>query len=225
MHLYEVVGSREERQKLHASNETERITSFNNRQEYMSLHGPRQEESSEYQQPQQCGKNTKKAENKKGASDSEYHELKHELKQTKICLHVLYLLIVILFLMTASSLGLAAYCFSSIILSSNDLEYRLNTINSEVLSQRIFINKQFNTTDEELVSQRTFINNVELLYNTTNAEITSQRMFINTLNSQLNGIDSDVSTVRSSVSSLQSQLTRILTESSLQITVTNQPSK
>ena len=78
IHPYEDVGSREEIQKLYESNEMEGITSFNDRQEYMPLCGPRQEESSEYQQPQQCGRNTKTAKNKEGAS--EYHVLKHKLK-------------------------------------------------------------------------------------------------------------------------------------------------
>ena len=183
----------------------ERITSFNDRQEYMSLCGPRQEESSEYQQPLQCGRNTKTAENKEGAS--EYHMLKDELKQTKICLRAMCLLIVILFLITASSLGLAAYCLSST-KSGNELEYRLNMINSEVTSHRIFIN------------------NLESQFNTTNAEVASQRSSITILNSQLNGIDSDVSIVNGSVTNLRSQLTRILTNySSFQIIITSQPSK
>ena len=51
MHLHEVVGSQKGGQKLkcHASNETEtlRITSFND--SYMSLRGPQQEDSTEYQ--------------------------------------------------------------------------------------------------------------------------------------------------------------------------------
>ena len=160
----------------------------------------------------------KTTENKEGAS--EYHVLKDELKQTKIRLRALYLLIVILFLITASSLGLAAYCFSSI-KSSSGVEYRLNTINSEVVSQRTFINNlesqfnaevayqmtfisnlesQLNTTNAEVASQRTLISNLESQFNTTSAEVTSQRIFIN---SQLNEIDSDISTVRSSVTNLQ----------------------
>jgi hypothetical protein len=241
MHLYEVVGSQGEQK--YASNEMERITSFNDGQEYMSLCGPRQEETSEYQQPQRCGRNTKTAANNdevKGTSDC--HVLKDELKRTKICLRALNFLIVILFLITVLSLGLAAYCLSST-RSGNDVEYRLNTINSEVISQRTYINNlesqlktinssqrtftnnvetQFNTINAEAVSQRTFINNLESQFNTTNSEVVSQRTFVTTLNSQLN---SDISTVRSSVTSLQNQLTRILTNSSLQITVTNQPSK
>ena len=83
MHLYEAVGSRQKRQKLHANNEMERITSFNDRQEsYMSLHGPQQEESSEYQQPLQCGRNIKTTENTEGAS--EYHVLKDEQKYASV---------------------------------------------------------------------------------------------------------------------------------------------
>ena len=72
MHLYEVVGSqRGQKLKCHASNkmETLRITSFNDRQEYMLLCDPQQEDSSEYQQPQQCGSNTKTAENKEGTPE------------------------------------------------------------------------------------------------------------------------------------------------------------
>ena len=165
MHLYEIIGSQGgQKLKLHASNETERIRSFNNKQEYMSLRGPRQEESSEYQQPQHCGRNTKTTENKEGAS--EYHMLKDELKQTKIHLRALYLLIVILFLITASSLGLAAYCFSSI-KSSSGVEYRLNTINSEVVSQRTFINNLESQFNAEVAYQRTFISNLESQLNTT----------------------------------------------------------
>jgi cell division protein FtsB len=211
MHLYEPIGF-QGGQKLHASNETERIsiTSFNDGEEYtyMSQHGSQQKESSEYQQPQQlqCSrtdtKTAVKNDDAKGASDC--HVLKEELRQTKVCLCALSLLIVILFLITVSSLGLAAYCLGSI-RSGNDLEYRLNTINSEA------------------TSQRTFINNLESQLNTISAEVTSQRTFVNTLNSQLNGIDSAVSTVRSSVTSLQNQL--ILTNSSLQVALRSQPSE
>ena len=134
MHLYEV-GSRQKRQKLHANNETERITSFNDRQEeYMSLRGPRQEDSNEYQQPQQCGSNIKTAENKILKGASEYHVLKDELKQTKVCLHVLSLLIIILFLMTSLCLGLAAYCFSSTRSRNDFLNSRLNGIDSSLIN-------------------------------------------------------------------------------------------
>ena len=129
---YEVVGSTEERQLLHASNEMERITSFNDSQEYMSLCGPQQEESSEYQQPLQCGRNTKTAENNEGVS--EYHVLKHELKQTKVCLCALSLLIIILFLMTSLCLGLAAYCFSSTRSRNDFLNSRLNGIDSSLIN-------------------------------------------------------------------------------------------
>ena len=239
MHLYEVVGSQGgQKLKCCARNETERITNFNDSQEYMSLCGPRQEESSEYQQPQQCGSNIKTAENTEGAP--EYHVLIDKLKQIKICLLALCLLIVILFLITASSLGLAAYCFISI-KSSSGIEYRQNTINSEVVSQKTFINNfesqfnaevayqrifisnvesQLNTTNAEVASQRTFISSLESQFNTISAEITSQRIFIN---SQLNEIDSDVSTVSSSVTNLQNQL--ISTNSSLHIALRSQPSK
>ena len=68
MHLYEVIGSQGgQKLKCHASNEMERVTSFNDRQEYMSLCGPRQEDSSEYQQPQllQCGSNIKQQKTRK----------------------------------------------------------------------------------------------------------------------------------------------------------------
>ena len=130
LHLYEVAGYRQKRQKLHANNETEKITSFNDRQEYTSLRGPQQEDSSEYQQPQQCGSNIKTAENKEGVS--EYHMLKDELKQTKVCLHALSLLIMILFLMSSLCLGLAAYCFSSTRSGNNFLNSRLKGINSDV---------------------------------------------------------------------------------------------
>ena len=149
MHLYEVAGSRQKRQKLHANNETERITSFNDRQEeYTSLRGPQQEESSEYQQPQQCGRNTKTAENKILKGASEYHVLKDELKQTKVCLRVLSLLIIILFLMTSLCLGLAAYCLSSTRSGNDFLNSRLNGIDSSLRSQltRILINSSFQGT-------------------------------------------------------------------------------
>ncbi len=244
MHLYEVVGSQGEQKHASYCNEMERITSFNNEQEYMSLCGPQQEESSDYQQPQRCGRtDTKTAANNDEVKEAaDCHVLKDELKRTKICLRALSFLIVILFLITVISLGLAAYCLSST-RSGNDLEHRLNTINSEVMSQRTYINNlesqfnssqgtftnsletQFNTINAEAVSQRTFINDLESQFNTINSEVTSQGTFINTLNSQLNRINSDISTVRSSVTSLQNQLTHILTNSSPQITVTNQPSK
>ena len=228
MPLYEVVGSREEKQKLHASNETERITNFNDRQEYMSLCGPRQEESSEYQQPQQCGRNNmKSAENKEGVSEYHCnHVLKNELKQTKVCLCALSLLIVVLFLITASSLALAAYCYSSSTRSGNNLEYQLNMINSEVVSHKTFINNLESQLSAKVTFQRTFINNLESQVTNINTEVTSQRTSITTLNSRLNELDSDVSIVNGSVTSLQSQLTRILTNySSFQIIITSQPSK
>ena len=166
MHMYEVVGSRGEGQKL--SNEMERITSFDDRQEYMSLHDPQQEGANEYQQPQWCVRNMKTTVNNdemKGSSDC--HISEYEIKQTKRCLCVLSLLIVILFLITASSLGLAAYGFS-IIRNTNDLEYRLNTIKSEV------------------VSQRTSINTLNSRLNEINSDVSTVRSSVTSLESQLN---------------------------------------
>lgn len=67
------------------------------------------------------------------------HSLIDELKQTKRCLCAMSVLIVILFLIIASSLGLAAYGFSRI-RNFNHLEYQLNMINSELVSQGTSVN-------------------------------------------------------------------------------------
>ena len=149
------------------------------------------------------GSNTKTTENTKGAP--EYHVLIDKLKQTKICILALSLLIVILFLITASSLGLAAYCFISI-KSSSGVEYRLNTINSKVVSQRTFINNLESQFNAEVAYQRTFISNVESQLNTTNAEVASQRTFICSLESQFNTTSAEITSQRIFINS---QLIRI----------------
>ena len=168
--------------------------------------------ASKYQQPQWYARKVKTAavskDEVKGSADS--YVIKDELKQTKRCLCVVSVLTVILFLTTASSLGLAAYCFSSI-RNGNDLEYQLNMINSEVISQGTFVNK------------------LETQLNTTNAEVISQGNFINALNSQLNGINLEVSTlpfVRGLVTNLQSQLGILNTNiTSLHSALRSQPRK
>ena len=216
MHMYDVVGSHKERDEL--SYGAERITSFDDKQKYMTLCGTQQEGPSEYQEPQQCTRNTRATVNNdqvKGPSDCQ--ALKDQLKQMKRCLCVLSFLVVIIFLITISSISLAAYYgFSSIRSSAavNNLEHQLNMINLEV------------------VSQRSFVDTLESQFNITNAEIISQRTFINTLSSQLNRIDLEISTlpsVRSSITSLQSQLNNIMNISSqsLQIAIAsrNQPRK
>ena len=90
MHLYEVVGSQGgQKLKCHASNKTEtlRITSFNDRQEYMSLRGPRQEDSSEYQQPQQCGIGTQKQQKTR----KEHQSSREKLKESDMQLYIIIL--------------------------------------------------------------------------------------------------------------------------------------
>ncbi len=230
VHMYDVVGSQGGGHRL---SERSRVTCFDDKQEYMSLHGPQQEGSSEYQEPQWCARNTTAAVSSDGSSDC--HVRKDELKQMKRCLCVLSLLVVILFLTTILSLSLAAYGFSSIRSSVTviNLEYQLNTINSELVSYRTLVNaleSQFNTTNAEVISQRTLTDTLESQFNAINAEVSSQRTSINTLNSQLNETDSEISTVRSSVASLQSQLTNSTllinaNVSSLQIALRSQPRK
>ena len=108
VHVYDIVGYQEGGYR--SSNKIDRVTSFNDRQKYMTLYD-QQAGPSEYQKPQQllCSRGTRAAVNTsndevKGLSDC--HTQKDELKQMKRCLYVLNLLAAILFLMIISSLGL-----------------------------------------------------------------------------------------------------------------------
>ena len=282
-HMYDVVGYQEGGYRSSNKIESVTCTSFNDRQNYMMLSG-QHGGSSEYQELQLCTADPREAvdtrnDEVKGSSDC-YLE-KDELRQIKICLGVLSFLAVILFLMTISALGLAAYGIhytgsttslnsqvqkaslegvvdstdfvtnhsftlfkdqstqemtqilgnlSSISTSLRNmvihLESRMNTTDREVINLMSLratvddVESRLNTINSGVESQRTFINTLESRFNTTNARVTSLRTLVNNLNSQLREIES---TTRTSVNSLQNQLNTNV--SSLQLALRSQPSK
>ena len=157
-HMYDAVGSHEGGDKL--SDKTERITSLNDEQKYMTrVCGLQKEGPCEYQELHQHTRNTRAVisnDEVKGPSDCQV--LKDKLKQTKRCLCVLSLLIAILFLTTISSLSLAAYSIGS----SATVEHQLNTINSEVVSQRNLqsqLNLKYMWLNTEVSSLQTMLRN------------------------------------------------------------------
>ena len=167
MHMYDVVSSHEGRDKL--SYKTERVTSFDDEQKYMTLvHGAQQEEPSEhmYQEPQQCTRNTRAAVSSDEPSD--HHMLKDELKQMKRCLCVLSSLVVILFLVTILSICLAVYGSAS----SSQIQ-KAGVINSsELVSSHTFtlFKEQLNQGIHQL---RNLITNLEIQINDTNVQVVS----------------------------------------------------
>ena len=95
----------------------------------MSLHDLQQEGSNVYQEPQWCARDTRVAvtnDDSQVIGSLHSHMQKDEVKQMKRCLCVLSLLVVILFLMTVSSLGLAAYGIGSSA-SSSQIQIAGNT--------------------------------------------------------------------------------------------------
>ena len=194
VHVYDDAGHRGG-YTYKSSNKTEAVTSFNEQQKYMTLSG-QQGEPSEYQELQLCSyKDTREAVDTCNIGSSDFYGQKDELKKMKRCLCVLSFLVVILFLITVSSLGLAVYG---------------STPSSQIQSLRLTVNNlqsQLNTINSEAGSQRTFINNLESRLNGINSQV------------------STLTPLRTSVTSLESQLRMTnMTISSLQLSIRNQPS-
>ena len=222
MHIYDAVGS----QERGYNNKTERVTSFDNRKQYMTLYSPQKEGPSEYQEPQQRA--TRAVVNNdevKGSSDC--YVLKDELKQMKKCLCMLSLLIVIFFLITVASLGLAAYGFDSRrSLTTTDQEIHQlkslvtnldNDTNLEIISLISLqgtvnmIESRINVTSQEvasLISLRTAVNDLESRLNTVNSEVITQRT---TLESQFNTTNAELVSQRTFINNLGSRLNTEMT--------------
>lgn len=232
MHMYEIVGSQGEGQKL--SDKTERVTSLDDKQEYMSLHGQDGALTNEYQEPQSSDRNTRVAvNNDKVIRPSESLIQKDELKQMKRCLCMLSLLVVILFLITISSLCLAAYGFDRIVSSASRLQIqkvsfqltslittmdtRINDTNLQIVASLMSLRATLNTLESrlniminlEVVSQRTFVNTLESQFNTTNAEVISQRTFVNSLETRFNTTNAQVISQGTLINTLNSRLNEI----------------
>ena len=161
------------------------------------------------QKRQFCSEDTKEAvdtcnDEVKGSAD--HYGQKNELIKMKRCLCMLSFLVAILFLLTVSSLGLAAYGFASIVTPSSQIQ--------EASLE--------DTT--EFSNHKNLVNMIESHINATSGDIASLetlRFIANNLESQLNTINS---TLRSSVISLESQLRMTnMTISSLQFTIRSQP--
>ena len=210
----------------------EAAINLNDQQDYVPMSLCDQQGQSEYQELQLCSMNTRKAadtcnDEVKGSSDRyKLNGQKDELKKMKRCLCVLSFLVVILFLITVSSLGLAAYYGSTLGSEAHNNEQLVALRNvANMLESRI------NTTSRDVASlaslTSTVKNNLESQLNTINSEVVSQRTLINNLESRLNGINSQISTLtplRSSVISLESQLRMTnVTISSLQLAIRSQP--
>ena len=250
MHIYDDV-SHQGGYTYKPSNKTEAVTSFNEWQKYMTLSG-QQGGPSEYQEPQLCSyKDTREAVDTCNNGSSDFYGQKDDLKKMKRCLCVLSFLVVILFLITVSSLGLAAYGFASITTPSSQIQEASSegivdttefihnhnfTLFKEQLTQELvtlrsvvnMIESHINATSRDiasLVSLASIVNNLESQVNTINSEVVSQRTFTNNLESRLNGTNSQVSTLRSSVTTSQSQLRMTnTTVSYLQLAIRSQPS-
>ena len=223
VHVYDDAGHRGG-YTYKSSNKTEAVTSFNEQQKYMTLSG-QQGEPSEYQELQLCSyKDTREAVDTCNIGSSDFYGQKDELKKMKRCLCVLSFLVVVLFLITVSSLGLAAYGSTpSSQIQEASAEGIIKTTDSE------FSNHDFTLFKEQLTQEAIQIwENISSLRNTVNQEAGSQRTFINNLESRLNGINSQVSTLtplRTSVTSLESQLRMTnMMISSLQLSMRSQPS-
>ena len=218
MHMYEPIGY-QEGHKL--SDKAERVsTSFNDRQKYMSLHGQQKEGPTEYQEPEShVAKDTRAAGNTEVKGSLDCHAQNDELKKMRRCLCVLSLLVAILFLITVSSLALAAYGFDSQRNSISTLNSDVSTVRSSVNT----INSRLSGINSSVSTVRSSVNTINSRLSGINSSVSTVRSSVNTINSQFSEIDSSVSTVRSSVNNLQNQLNSNV--SSLQLALRSQPSK
>ena len=153
MHMYDVVGYQGGGHKLQCHDKTERVACFNEEEEeYMSLHDPQQEGSSKYQEPQWCARNmTTAVSNDEVKGSSDCHGLKDEVKQMKRCLCVLSLLVVIFFLMTVASLGLAVNAFYST--RSSASKSQIQTLSARVVKNTELVNHSFTLFKEQLTQE------------------------------------------------------------------------
>ena len=159
---YQVIGSNK--------TDSEEVTSFNDQQNYMTLRG-QQEGPSEYQEPQLCSKDTGEAVDVCNDKVKCCYGQKDELKKMKRCLCVLSFLVVVLFLITVSSLGLAAYGFDSIATMSS----RIQEASSEgIINTTKFNNHNFTLFKEQLTQEATQIwENILSQLNTINTTLMS----------------------------------------------------
>jgi hypothetical protein len=241
VHIYDDVGH--QGGGYRSSNKTEAVTSFTDRQKYMTLSG-QQGGQSEYQEPQLCSKNTREAVDTrndefevKGSPDC--CEQRNELTQMKRCLCVLSFLVVILFLIAVSSLGLAAYGFKGIgsprsqtqeassegIADSTTLDNHNFTLFMEQLTQEAIqiwenISSLRNTVNQEIHQLRSLTATSEARIN---EQLVALRNVANTIESRINATSRDIAglALRSTVSSLESRLTAINSEVVSQRTFTN----
>ena len=206
MHIYDVVGYQGGGHKLQFHDKIECIDEEEEEYICMSLHDPQEEGSSKYQEPQCRTKNSKTAvsnDEVKGSSDC--HGLKDELKQMKIWLCVLSLLVVILFLMTVASLGLVAYAFYST--GSSASKSQIQTLSARVVKNTELVNHSFTLLKEQLTQETiqiqenvsdisTSLSNMvirlENHLNVTNQEISQ---LITTMETRINDINVQVITL------------------------------
>lgn len=220
LHMYEAIGYQEGGHKLH--DRAERVTSFDNRQKYMTLHHQQKEGPSEYQEPYLHTRDTRAAVNTevKGSSDCG-HVQKDELKQMKRCICTLSFLVAILFLITVLSLGLAAYGFGStgstagpnsqfqkasldgIVNSTEFVDIHSFTLFKDQLSQEMMQIQENNS-----IYLRNVIAQLDSCVNITNREVTSLtslRMIVSELDSRLNALNSDLTSQRTLFNTLESR--------------------
>ena len=168
VHIYDDVGH-QGGYTCKSSNKTEAVTSFNERQKYMTLSG-QQGAPSEYQEPQLCSyKDTREAVDTCNNGSSDFYGQKDELKKMKRCLCVLSFLVVILFLIMVSSLGLAAYGFASIATPRSQIQ---EASSEGIIDTTEFSNHDFTLFKEQLTQEAIQIwENISSLRNTVSQEI------------------------------------------------------
>ena len=210
-----------------SSNKTEAVTSFNEQQKYMTLSG-QQGGPSEYQEPQLCFyKDTREALDTWNKGSSNFYGQKDELKKMKRCQCVLSFLVVVLFLITVSSLGLAAYGFTSITTPSSQIQ---EASSEGIVETTEFSNHDLTLFKEQLTQEAIQIwENISSLRNTVNEEIYQLRSLSATsedhINEQLVALQNIANMLESRINTTTDQLHMTnMTISSLQLAIRSQPS-
>ena len=189
VNLYEVIALQGEGQKLR--DKTEKVMCFNDKEDYMSLQDSSQEGPTMYEEPQLCARNRYVAVHNddlsmKGPSDC----------HVKRCLCVLSLFVVILFLMTVASLGLAVYAFYSIGTSTSSSQ--IQTLSAGVVKNTELVNHSFTLFKDQLTHEAIQIqeniynisislnDQLEIYLNVTKEEIHQLQSLITTLDTRIN---------------------------------------
>ena len=225
MHMYDVVGYQGGGHRL--SDRAENSTCFDDKEEYMSLHGSQQEELDEYQAPQWCARDTRAAViSDEVIEPPDSHVQKDKLKQMRRYLCILSLLVVILILKTILSLSLSAYGLYSIGSSAIGSHIQQGG-NASLSNMIIWLENNLNVTNKEICQLKRLITTLDTRINATNMQVVNLvplQSAVNMIESRVNITSREVgslTSLRATVNKLESQLTTVNAEAVSQRTFIN----